>query len=252
MKYKAIIFDIDGTAVPITGMRPSARLKRAVKAAQTSAKLAAATGRGIELARPVLQNLELISPCIIMGGTAIIDPISGDSLWEKTMSVSQISQALKVSKPYITEDNVFIGVSTTNPPIPLQDFEVYEQRACVAFVLGLKQAQAEQLSRKIRAYDGLIAHGTPGWWGSDLTDIHITQREATKEQSAKALIKLLNLKPEEVIGVGDSANDLPIFEAVGYRVAMGNGSASVKRVADEIAPPVDEDGLAQIIEKYFL
>ena len=34
------------------------------------------------------------------------------------------------------------------------------------------------------------------------------------------LLKKLGLNKEEVIGVGDSDNDLPIFDSVGYKVAM--------------------------------
>jgi hydroxymethylpyrimidine pyrophosphatase-like HAD family hydrolase len=85
-----------------------------------------------------------------------------------------------------------------------------------------------------------------------MIDVHITHAQATKQHSIQVLIESLGLDSSEVIGIGDSANDLPIFKATGHRIAMGNAEAILKGQADEIAPHVDDDGLAQIIEKYFL
>jgi len=43
-------------------------------------------------------------------------------------------------------------------------------------------------------------------------------------------------------------NDIPMIEAAGLGVAMGNAQAEVKVAADRIAPSHDQDGLAQVVE----
>jgi len=52
--------------------------------------------------------------------------------------------------------------------------------------------------------------------------------------------------------VGDSGNDLPLFERAGLKIAMGNGTKELKKRADWIAPTQEEDGLAVAIRKYIL
>ena len=48
-------------------------------------------------------------------------------------------------------------------------------------------------------------------------------------------------------GVGDSENDLPMLQAVGTPIAMGNAAPAVKAAACRIAPSNGEDGVAQAI-----
>ena len=57
---------------------------------------------------------------------------------------------------------------------------------------------------------------------------------------------------EEVIAIGDQGNDISMIEWAGLGVAMGNGTAGVKAVADYVAPSANEDGAAHVIEKFVL
>jgi hydroxymethylpyrimidine pyrophosphatase-like HAD family hydrolase len=66
------------------------------------------------------------------------------------------------------------------------------------------------------------------------------------------LCKLLEIDPDRVLAIGDSQNDIPMLSAVGYAVAMGNAAASVKAVADWIAPDIDVDGAAVALQKLVL
>ncbi len=51
----------------------------------------------------------------------------------------------------------------------------------------------------------------------------------------------------EICAVGDDVNDIPMIQAAGLGVAMGNAIAEVKEVADRIAPSHDEDGLVDVV-----
>lgn len=55
-----------------------------------------------------------------------------------------------------------------------------------------------------------------------------------------------------MIGVGDGYNDFPLLMSCGLKIAMGNAIEELKDIADYIAPSVDEDGLAKVIDKYYL
>ena len=62
----------------------------------------------------------------------------------------------------------------------------------------------------------------------------------------------MKVQAENVMGIGDSENDLPMFANVGFRVAMGNAYSCLKEQADYIAPDYREDGVADAIEKFVL
>jgi hydroxymethylpyrimidine pyrophosphatase-like HAD family hydrolase len=40
--------------------------------------------------------------------------------------------------------------------------------------------------------------------------------------------------------------------ACGFKIAMGNANEELKQIADYVAPSVEEDGVAHIVEKFIL
>jgi hypothetical protein len=53
---------------------------------------------------------------------------------------------------------------------------------------------------------------------------------------------------ERVIAIGDEANDLEMIRDSGYGIAMGNGTADLKAVADHVTADHDHDGVALALE----
>ena len=68
----------------------------------------------------------------------------------------------------------------------------------------------------------------------------------------KALLRLcdmLGIPPENAIAAGDAENDLPMLKAAGLSIAMCDGAASLKEVADIVTTTDnDHDGLALVLE----
>ena len=64
-----------------------------------------------------------------------------------------------------------------------------------------------------------------------------------KGTAIEHILRYFGLQKEASMAFGDSHNDLEMMAAVGTGVAMGNGSAQIKAVADEICGPVSEDGI---------
>lgn len=77
----------------------------------------------------------------------------------------------------------------------------------------------------------------------------IANIKSNKGIAVKKLLEILDIKKEEAIAIGDDNNDLPMFEQVGYKVAMDNAIDIVKENADEITLSNDEDGVAAYLEK---
>ncbi len=66
------------------------------------------------------------------------------------------------------------------------------------------------------------------------------------------LLKILGVKTDNVMAVGDGGNDLPLFELSGFKVAMGNAGPELKAKSNAVTLPVEEDGLARALEQYVI
>jgi len=106
----------------------------------------------------------------------------------------------------------------------------------------------------LQTISGISAHKTFSWDKNRVyrMDTYITHKEATKHYAAKELAKILGIDTSEMIGVGDARNDVPLLHICGLKVAMGNADNKLKKIAHYIAPSVDEDGVAHIVEKFIL
>lgn len=54
---------------------------------------------------------------------------------------------------------------------------------------------------------------------------------------------------QDAMAFGDGLNDIEMLESVGFGVAMGNGEASLKAVADYVTLPIEQDGILHALEK---
>lgn len=247
MKYKAIIFDLDGTAIPNKreGV-PSERLVEVVKKLKGKIFISAATGRPITMCRSIFKKLGLTSPCVISGGAQIIDPILGKILWQKPLAKAQVEAVIKVTSNYdypILFSDEMIGEIGKDKII-----KVRENYICIAPVA---KEDIGILLKELNNIPDVVAHPVTSWTPNHF-DIHVVHKEATKKHALQILLEMLHIKKEEAIGFGDAENDLPLFEMVGYRVAMSNGAQKLKDAADFIAENDDEDGLAKAIETLVL
>lgn len=72
----------------------------------------------------------------------------------------------------------------------------------------------------------------------------VTLAGINKGSAVVRLVQKLGLSMADTVAIGDSANDLEMFDVVALAIAMGNADAAVKERADEITSSVDEDGVA--------
>lgn len=82
--------------------------------------------------------------------------------------------------------------------------------------------------------------------------LEITDQKATKGQALRWLAEREGIKPEEVIAFGDGQNDLDMISYAGLGVAVANARPQVLEAADLVTSSNNEDGVAEVIEKYVL
>jgi len=73
----------------------------------------------------------------------------------------------------------------------------------------------------------------------------------SKGSALAGITSRLGLRPADVLAVGDGRNDVEMLTWAGRGVAMGNAPADVRLLADDITAPVEQDGLAIELERWF-
>ena len=80
----------------------------------------------------------------------------------------------------------------------------------------------------------------------------ITNKNVNKWTAIEYLLEIENIKPEEVMAIGDNVNDKEMIENSGLGVVMGNSSENMKNLANIIVADNNSDGIAEAVEKYIL
>jgi hypothetical protein len=73
----------------------------------------------------------------------------------------------------------------------------------------------------------------------------------TKASTLALVCEERGIGSDEVAAFGDMPNDLPMLEWAGTSYAMANAHESVRALAEHVAPPNDDDGVAQVLEQLF-
>src|ERR1700730_12315458 len=120
--YNALITDLDGTVVGSgdDGSDLSEDLSKIVQQAESfGKKITCATGRGWLSTKPVVKRLGMTSPCIIEGGSRIIDPITEKTIWERFLNEHDSQMVVEIFKLLSSGRELLKSTSNTNRiPIP--------------------------------------------------------------------------------------------------------------------------------------
>ena len=79
--------------------------------------------------------------------------------------------------------------------------------------------------------------------------VQVMSSQVGKEIAVSAIAKNLGITMADVMCFGDDYNDLELFKAAGYSVAMGNAETDLKEEATEVTLTNDEDGVAVVLER---
>ena len=93
--------------------------------------------------------------------------------------------------------------------------------------------------------------------GTDDVDIQyyyteITNKNVNKWSAIEFLLDKLNIKPSEVMAIGDNMNDKEMIEEAGLGVVMGNSNPHMKEIADKIVADNNSEGVLEAFNKFVL
>lgn len=81
--------------------------------------------------------------------------------------------------------------------------------------------------------------------------IELSPPKVTKGSGLAQVAEWLGIAAADVIAFGDMPNDLPMLRWAGYSVAVANAHSDIVAVADEVTGSNAEDGVAQVLGRWF-
>lgn len=245
MKYKAVLIDVDGTLVvnKKDGV-PTQRVSEAINNASKLVHIGVATSRCFSGVSYLIPYLNLSGPSVLNGGAHVIDIIHKHVYYEVSINTADSTRIQKELQKRNLPVLMCDGTNDCTLPSVLE-------KPHMIFSQGMEDSLADSLIDSLSSLPKISVHKTRSWTKGK-SDVLVTHASATKQHGILEVAKVLGITPQEIIGIGDGYNDFPLLMACGLKVAMGNAIPDLKEIADYIAPSVDEDGVAHVIEKFIL
>lgn len=260
MRYRLIALDIDGTIRsldhPLTDRTLSAL--NAVRA--VGAVVTIATGRMFKSAISSTTELNLKSPIISFQGAHIADPESGEVLWHQPLTKAMTLTALNALHGWKGDivsyhgDRVFVSKIT-----PWVKAYSERNRGGLEVVCDLKEMASRNPTRIVAVgEDSAVEHLTTQLNEQFGSELHVTRSlpqfceilhpEGGKHRALAWLCHYLGIGEHETIAFGNGYNDVDMLRWAGLGVAVGDAVEEALDAADRIAPPMEEDGVARVLE----
>ena len=262
---RLLALDLDGTLVGpdlLLGPRTLAAISGAIRA---GVHVALATGRMPTSAQPFAKELGLRDPIIGYQGALVRELAPpgrrfGRLIYHRPLSPAVARETVRWSRangfaPHLNHLERFI--------IPAGDPNTDDYSS----FLGARAEIVPDLERWIRhPVSKVLAVGESGRplrvldearaYFAGRAEVTVSHPEfleflapgVSKGQAVRWLARRLGIPLDQSLAMGDQYNDLEMIEATGHGVAMPSAPAGVQAVARYIAPPVEEEGAAQIIE----
>ena len=260
MKYKLIAMDLDGTLnndekqiTEITKNALMAAQKQGVRLALASAR----PSPGLYRERDVLRLQDYQGILMSYNGGRIVDAATGKVLFETSMPLKETKAVLRRleelpvtpilddgvqfyvtdKKAYMVEYECWNNQMTCSEVENLADFISF---APVKILMSVQPEILKEVQAQIAAFlpEDLTVVQTAAFY------LEVIPKVINKGQGIRDICRTLGISPEEVIAFGDAANDIPMLQAAGVGVAMGNAAGPVKDAADRITLSNNEDGIA--------
>lgn len=273
-KIRMMAFDLDGTLLNKEG-RISPRNKRALQEAhRRGIRIVIASGRGFQATRRFAKEAGI--PCILAtaNGSRIDESQDGPLLCERCLTDEMAQKVMRMMEntgmffvSYCRDAN-YQGNIATRQPAETAYFApgVYtDDGYSIEMVEDEDRLHAEGWRRAYK----LVVFTTPynpalGPLGdaaralgltaesSWCNNVEVMDPASGKGNALDYLCRRYGIDREEVMTFGDNFNDESMLRFAGWPVVMENGVDEMKAIARIIAPHHNEDGVAQVIEKYVL
>lgn len=265
MDYQLIALDLDGTLNNDQKVITPGTLDALMAAQSSGIRLALASARpspGLFKERDILQMQQFGGILMSYNGGRIVDAATEKVLFETSMDMEQTKQVLRFLQTLpvtpILDDGVQFYV--TDKSGYKVDYECRNNHmsctevsnlanfltfAPVKILMSAKEEEILQIQQTIRENlpPALTVVQTAPFY------LEVIPRTINKGQGIRDICAVLGISPVQVIAFGDAENDIPMLQAAGMGVAMGNAAQKVQEAADFVTRSNNDDGIAYALAR---
>ncbi len=226
-----------------------------------------ATARSIASVKTILKEVPIAVPIILMNGVCIYDLQKNDYVKIETLPRESVDRLMELIQSYRLKGFAYIiknGVLSTYyedlNTKALYDFyqervELYQKRftqidsfsslveePLIYFSLMDYPEKLEPVYQSLLQIPELNSVFYKDNYSPDLWYLEIYSKAASKYHAVRFLRSYLS--PDHIVCFGDNNNDLPLFEACDYRLAVRNAVTALQAKADQVIGANTEDGVA--------
>ncbi len=259
---EAIACDLDRTLIGEDAvLRP--RTRAAIAATRAAGiHVVLVTGRMFQAVRPYALEAGLDDPVVCYQGAVVAEPVSGHWLRHVPIALELAREAIAAladegfSPNCYVDDELYVA-EVTPEARRYADFqhlqlhtvgnllEWLHEPPTKLVVIDDPEVLDELKQRMLDRFGGrlYISKSLPYF-------LEFASPDVTKAAGLDFLAEHVGFSRERTVAFGDGENDIELVEWAAYGVAVANAHERVKEVADFVCPPVDEEGVAQVLEAF--
>lgn len=265
MAIKLITIDIDGTLLTPNRKLAMSTIDAITAAKNSGVKVVLCSGRPLAGVHPYLEMLGLMGDdqYVITHNGAAIQTTTGRSLVGHSLSLNDAQRLASLADQGNIHYHLITPKSLYTPNRPASAYSIRESHL-VNLPITYADATAVPADEDVLTFCFIDETDVVDRFEPTLppalaqqfyvvrTDPHFIEVLNQHVSKAHALLELttrLALQPDETMAIGDGANDVPMLQAAGIGVAMGNATPAVQAAADQVTASNAEDGVATAILK---
>jgi Cof subfamily protein (haloacid dehalogenase superfamily) len=273
-RYRMIAIDLDGTLLSPAGT-VTPRTRAAVRSAIDAGYLVCfATGRSLRESEMILDSVGHRSAAVFVTGAMVVDTSAGTVLHRKLMhaklarelcafleergqTVLALQDWQQAGLDYLVTEGTPLNAATkkwvevTESKVHRRnDLSTHDHSLTLRVSLVSGPGEVERCHRDLIEHFGdrvfcqnLIV---PSW---SMQVLELFDPSVNKWEGIMHVARKHGILPEEIVAVGDDANDIPMLSRAALGVAMGNARAEVQAKAHRVIGTNADDGLALFLEE---
>ena len=289
--YKLVAVDLDGTMLNHYGEISEKTKENVARCLEKGIEIVLASGRPIDSIRKISEDLGIKSYFIAGNGALVYDIQNDEIIYKNYIKKEKVLEIIKICEENSITYNVYTDkvILTTNLKFNVLYYykenlkkeeskktnisivenmyeyvkHMKEEKFLKITICDENSSIFHSITKKIKEINGIeildIAHMSRKIIKQGTEEIpveyfytEISANNVDKWNALEFLIKKLDIRPEEVIAIGDNINDKKMIENAGLGIAMKESTPEIIKVAKEVTDTNDEDGVAKVLEKYLL
>lgn len=284
--YKLATIDLDGTMLNQYGV-VTQNTKDAIKRAQERGiEVIIASGRPIDSIKTIAKEIKSEKYFISGNGAIIYDISKNEIIYENTLKKQKTLDIIKICEENSIYYNIYTEKEIIAKSLQCNALyyykentnkeeedkthinivkDVYEyilkrdEKILKIAICDSHQTIFKSIMKKLREIDEIevleVEHMSRKMIRQGTEEVpieyfytEISAKNVDKWNAIEVLAEKMQIKPEEIIAIGDNMNDKKMIENVGMGVAMGQSAPIIKESAKYVTNTNTEDGVAKALD----